>query len=102
MNKEAEYPERTKIEIMVAKLCDTGDTYWGNELLKIYDGLISELAKAEQIKEHLNSVSEEDAKEPIQDALYSTGKFTTDQCDVLVDGILTNLKEYGILILKKK
>ncbi|MCP4987999.1 MAG: hypothetical protein GY928_18690, partial [Colwellia sp.] len=40
-------------------------------------------------KERLNSVSEEDAKEPIQDALYSTGKFTTDQCDVLVDGILT-------------
>ena len=44
--------EREKIEVMVAKLCETGDTSWGNELQGIYDSMISELAKgATRIKE---------------------------------------------------
>lgn len=40
-----------------------------------------------------SQISDEEIKEPIQDALYATGKFTTDECDELSNGILQYLKE---------
>lgn len=42
------------------------------------------------------------ASEPIQNALYSTGRFTTEQCDELADGILQYIKDAGFFIGKKK
>ena len=32
--------------------------------------------------------------EPIQDALYATGRFTTDECEVLSEGILLYINEF--------
>jgi len=43
---------------------------------------------------------DETAREPIQEALFSTGKFTTEQCDNLADGILLFLKDYKLKIVK--
>lgn len=40
-----------------------------------------------------SQISDEEIKEPIQDALYATNKFTTDECDELSNGILQYLKE---------
>ena len=43
----------------------------------------------------------ETASEPIQNALYATGRFTTEQCDDLADGILQYIKDAGLFIGKK-
>jgi len=48
------------------------------------------------------SVTDEDVSEPIQNALYATNAFTTDQCSELADGILLYLKEAGFIIFKSK
>ncbi len=37
--------------------------------------------------------------EPIQNALYATGKFTTDDCDLLSDGILQYLNDAGLKVV---
>jgi hypothetical protein len=44
----------------------------------------------------------ETACEPITNALYATGRFTTEQCDQLADGILQYIKDYGLIIYKKR
>ena len=43
----------------------------------------------------------ETASEPIQNALYATGRFTTEQCDELADGILQYITDAGLFIGKK-
>lgn len=45
--------------------------------------------------------SEEEIREPIQNALYATGTFTTDQCSNITDGILLYLKEAGFKVVKQ-
>ena len=35
-----------------------------------------------------------DLSEPIQDALYATGRFTTDECETLCEGILLYINEF--------
>ena len=42
----------------------------------------------------------EAVSEPIQNALYATRNFTTDQCSTLTDGILLYLKDAGFEIIK--
>ena len=44
-------------------------------------------------------VDMETASEPVQNALYAAG-FTTEQCDLLADGILQYIKDYGLSIVK--
>ena len=41
---------------------------------------------------------DEEIRTPIQDALYATGQFTTDDCDTLADGILQYIKDAGMKI----
>lgn len=36
---------------------------------------------------------------PIQDALYATGKFTTDDCSTLAEGILQYIRDAGMNII---
>ena len=44
---------------------------------------------------------EEDIKEPIANALYSTRRFLTTECDTLAEGILAYLRETGYEIVIK-
>ena len=46
------------------------------------------------------SLPDEDVSEPIQNALYATNAFTTDQCSNITDGILLYLKDAGFEIVK--
>lgn len=43
-------------------------------------------------------MSNEEILEPIQNALYATNRFTTDECNTLADGILMYLKDAGYSI----
>jgi len=45
-------------------------------------------------------ILDEEMAEPVQDALYATGRFTIDECNVLTEGILMYIKERGIINLK--
>ena len=47
-------------------------------------------------------LDDETAAEPIQDALYATGRFTTDECDTLADGILRYIKDAEIMMVGKQ
>lgn len=44
---------------------------------------------------------DEEVRTPIQDALYATSKFTTDDCTLLADGILMYLKDAGMGIVRQ-
>ena len=43
---------------------------------------------------------EEEKREPIENALYATGKFTTSQATELAQGILQYIKEAGYTIVR--
>ena len=45
--------------------------------------------------------SDEEIREPIENALYSTDRLTTDQCTELADGILTYLNESGLKVVRQ-
>ena len=45
--------------------------------------------------------SEEEIREPIQNAIYATGSYTTDQCTEFADGILTYLTEAGYKVVRQ-
>lgn len=47
----------------------------------------------------LPPLDDEIAAEPIQNALYATGKFTTDDCSTLADGILQYIKDAKMSIV---
>lgn len=47
-------------------------------------------------------LDDEAAVEPIQDALYATGRFTTDECNVLSEGILRYIKDAEIMMVVKQ
>ena len=53
---------------------------------------------ASQFQQEWIPVEEETAREPIQDALYATGRFTKDECDVLSDGILRYINDANLVI----
>lgn len=44
-------------------------------------------------------VDEETVREPIENALYSTGKFTTEDCTELAKGILQYINEHGLKVI---
>lgn len=48
------------------------------------------------------SPSAEGMAEAIQNALYATGRFTTDDCETLADGILTYIKDTGFTAAPNK
>jgi len=52
------------------------------------------------LKNARTSLPDEDVSEPIQNALYATNAFTTDQCSNITDGILLYLKDAGFEIVK--
>lgn len=45
--------------------------------------------------------SDEEIREPIQNAIYATGSYTTDQCTEFADGILTYLDEAGFKVVRQ-
>ena len=45
----------------------------------------------------LITMTKADFKEPTQNALYATGKFTTDECETLSEGIQQYINESGLL-----
>ena len=53
----------------------------------------------ESIPQEWIPVEEETAREPIQDALYATGRFTKDECDVLSDGILRYINDANLVFV---
>ena len=54
---------------------------------------------ASQFQQEWIPVEEETAREPIQDALYATGRFTKDECDVLSDGILRYINDANLVFV---
>jgi hypothetical protein len=44
---------------------------------------------------------EEEIIEPIQNSLYATGRFLTEECTELAIGILTYLNESGYKVVRK-
>ena len=70
-------------------------------------GLLDEFAAlyAQQIADKMveeRIILDEEMAEPVQDALYATGRFTIDECNVLTEGILMYIKERGIINLKSR
>lgn len=47
------------------------------------------------------SLTDETIYEPIQNALYTTGNFTTEQCDQLTEGILQYIEDYKLKIVRQ-
>jgi hypothetical protein len=47
----------------------------------------------------ISGLDYETAITPIQDALYATGKFTTDECSTLANGIFDYIKDAGLRIV---
>jgi len=63
------------------------------------DGYVTAMDEyASQFQQEWIPVEEETAREPIQDALYATGRFTKDECDVLSDGILRYINDANLVI----
>lgn len=56
-------------------------------------------AKRAWNKRHIEMLDNEEAIEPIQDALYATGRFTIDECDTLAEGILMYIKDRNICMV---
>lgn len=93
---------KTKEEIIVL----AGQSYWSNGLDKEGFYIVSYVKGYEagyteaqsQLQQEWIPVEEETAREPIQDALYATGRFTKDECDVLSDGILRYINDANLVI----
>jgi hypothetical protein len=49
--------------------------------------------------EQLPQLDDETVLEPMQNALYATNRFTTDQCSTLAEGILMYLKDAKMKIV---
>lgn len=69
-----------------------------NEKPKMYTDWVDAL---NDVKFDMPRIDDEVAAEPILDALYATGNFTTDECDTLVEGILKCIKEAEIMMVVK-
>jgi hypothetical protein len=82
------------------------------EQMKSYKKAVAELERAVANADNENGAlpvadvsgslpSEEDIREPIQNALYATRNFLTDECTELADGILTYLNDYGFKVVRQ-
>mgnify|MGYP003556892043 FL=1 len=85
---------KTKEEILNEQGLQIGfkSTYSWDAILDAMDEYAS------QFQQEWIPVEEETAREPIQDALYATGRFTKDECDVLSDGILRYINDANLVI----
>ena len=86
-NNELEYQA-----IEISRILDSGIEILPNSLihLKLKEALtFCEVIKSLPSKEEILS-------EPIENALYATGRFTTDQCTELANGIIMYLDDYNI------
>ena len=67
----------------------------------------ADLPEAGASAERISSVvrccqdSEDILKEAVENALYSTGRFTTDQCTDLAEGIIIYIKDSGLKISRQ-
>lgn len=52
------------------------------------------------IESHSPTIGEEDVREPIQNAIYSTGQVNQITCTILTNGIVEYLKDAGFEIIK--
>jgi hypothetical protein len=64
--------------------------------------LMQRLLKQCSVSGSLPILDDETATAPIQDALYATGKFTTDDCSTLADGILQYIRDAGFSIVGRQ
>ena len=72
------------------------DEIWKHKFVSETDQKIADKMVEERI------ILDEEMAEPVQDALYATGRFTIDECNVLTEGILMYIKERGIINLKSR
>ncbi len=65
-------------------------------------GVEAKEKEQERLREHLAKMKRDRdlAREPIENALYATGKFTTCQCTELANGIFQYLKEAGFSVIR--
>jgi len=74
-----------------------------NENMAFRKAMVHSMVKwdeyASQFQQEWIPVEEETAREPIQDALYATGRFTKDECDVLSDGILRYINDANLVFV---
>ena len=68
--------------------------------LEEYISLVVHQLADKMVEERI--ILDEEMAEPVQDALYATGRFTIDECNVLTEGILMYIKERGIINLKSR
>ena len=83
------------------------DDFLIGEICHLSDVAMREFASlhAQQIADKMveeRIILDEEMAEPVQDALYATGRFTIDECNVLTEGILMYIKERGIINLKSR
>lgn len=83
-----QYKETKTLHDVQELICKTAD-----DILDLCD------SKNTDVK--LSLPSEENIREPIQDALYATRHFLTDQCTKLANGILDYLNDAGFKVVKK-
>jgi len=43
----------------------------------------------------------DEVKQPFQDALYATGRFSTEQCEQLTDGLLQYIDDAGLAVVRQ-
>jgi len=88
---------KTKEEILKELGCS--EIPFDENVTMFYPAILSAMEEyASQFQQEWIPVEEETAREPIQDALYATGRFTKDECDVLSDGILRYINDANLVI----
>jgi hypothetical protein len=73
---------------------------WIAEMMDEFATLHAQKIADKMVEERI--ILDEEMAEPVQDALYATGRFTIDECNVLTEGILMYIKERGIINLKSR
>lgn len=74
---------------------------------KIYIKSPADLPEAGASAERISSVvrccpnTDDILKETVENALYSTGRYTTDQCTDLAEGIIIYIKDSGLKISRQ-
>jgi hypothetical protein len=70
------------------------------KIMEIMEAYAAQKIADKMVEERI--ILDEEMAEPVQDALYATGRFTIDECNVLTEGILMYIKERGIINLKSR
>ena len=89
---------KTKEDILKELGCS--EIPFDENVTMFYPAILSAMDEyASQFQQEWIPVEEETAREPIQDALYATGRFTKDECDVLSDGILRYINDANLVFV---